>query len=136
MRILPIHRTKKLSKDKLQEVFSLREEFMNLINEKVPGAYPEWPVDLTKKENQQAIRESAFRGMEELFEALLHLKNWKDHREATYGMPEINREEFLEEMIDAFNYFLAIIVMAGVDHKEFFDAYIRKHGIICERLNA
>ena len=109
---------------------------MSLINERIPGAYPPWPVDLSKKKNQQAIREFAFRGMEELFEALLHLKNWKNHREATYGVPEFDREEFLEEMIDAFNYFLAIVVLAGVDHKEFFDAYVKKHGIICERLNA
>ena len=122
--------------DRLERVFELREEFMNLINEKVDGAYPNWPVDLSKKKNQQAIREFAFRGMEELFEALLHLKNWKDHREETYGVPEFDREEFLEEMIDAFNYFLAIIVLAGVDHEDFFAAYVRKHGIISDRLNA
>jgi len=122
--------------DRLERVFELREEFMNLINEKVDGAYPNWPVDLSKKKNQQAIREFAFRGMEELFEALLHLKSWKDHREETYGVPEFDREEFLEEMIDAFNYFLAIIVLAGVDHEDFFAAYVRKHGIISDRLNA
>jgi len=109
---------------------------MNLINEKIPEAYPPWPVDLSKKDNQKAIREFAFRGMEELFEALLHLKNWKDHREETYGVPEFDRQEFLEEMIDAFNYFLAIIILSGVNHEEFFEAYIRKHQIICDRLNA
>ena len=121
--------------NKLADIFSLREEFMSLINERIPGAYPEWPVDLSRKDNQQAIREFAFRGMEELFEALLHLKNWKDHRTPTKGVPEFDRQEFLEEMIDAFNYFLAIIILSGVDHKEFFDAYIRKHRIICERLS-
>jgi hypothetical protein len=122
--------------NKLEEVFALREKFMECINESIPGAYPEWPVDLSQKKNQQAIREFAFRGMEELFEALLHLKNWKDHREETYGVPEFDREEFLEEMIDAFNYFIAIIVLAGVDHNEFFKAYVRKHNIIMDRLNA
>jgi len=122
--------------DKLQRIFALREEFMEKINSTVPDAYPSWPVDLSKKKNQKAIREFAFRGMEELFEALLHLKNWKDHREETYGVPEFDREEFLEEMIDAFNYFLAIIVLSGVDHEEFFKAYVRKHDIITERLDA
>ena len=122
--------------DKLFQMFSLREDFMKKISSKIPDAYPEWPVDLSEKENQQAIREFAFRGMEELFEALLHLKNWKNHREATYGVPEFNRDEFLEEMIDAFNYFLAIIVLTGVDAGEFFDAYVKKHNIICERLDA
>ena len=122
--------------DKLQRIFALREEFMQKINSTVPDAYPSWPVDLSKKKNQKAIREFAFRGMEELFEALLHLKNWKDIREETYGVPEFDREEFLEEMIDAFNYFLAIIVLSGVDYKEFFNAYVRKHDIITERLDA
>ena len=82
--------------DRLSGIFALREEFMNLINEKIPGAYPEeWPVDLSDKSNQKAIREFAFRGMEELFEALLHLKNWKDHRAGEGNFPGrgINLEE-------------------------------------------
>ena len=103
-------RRKSILSDRLAKIFGLREEFMYRINEKIEGAYPDWPVDLSKKKNQQAIREFAFRGMEELFEALLHLKNWKDHREETYGVPEFDREEFLEEMIDAFNYFLSLLV--------------------------
>ena len=69
--------------------------------------------------------------MEELFEALLHLKNWKAHRA---GTTDFDREEFLEEMIDAFNYYLAILVMAGVDSTEFLQAFKRKHDIIMKRL--
>lgn len=117
--------------DRLSEIFALREDFMYKINEKLPGAYPEWPVDLTDKTNQKAIREFAFRGMEELFEALLHLKNWKDHRS---GTGEFDRAEFLEEMIDAYKYFTAILVLTGVDSDEFFNAYKSKHDVICERL--
>ena len=98
---------------------------MTKINEKIPGAYPEWPVDLSSKSDQKAVREFAFRGMEELFEALLHLKNWKDHR----------AEEFVEEMIDAYKYFTAILVLMGVDSNEFFNCYVNKHNKICERLN-
>ena len=86
-----------MDSDRLEEIFSLREEFMTKINQAIPGAYPPWPVDLTSKSDQKAIREFAFRGMEELFEALLHLKNWKDHRT---GSGEFDRAEFLEEMID------------------------------------
>ena len=104
---------------------------MSEITERVPGAYPPWPVDFSQKENQQALRETAFRSMEELFEALLHLKNWKTHRE---GTAQFDRSEFLEEMIDAFNYYLAILVMAGVDSNEFLAAFKRKHDIIMERL--
>ena len=120
--------------DRLDDVFELREQFMNLINDKIPGAYPEeWPVDLSDKANQKAIREFAFRGMEELFEALLHLKNWKDHRA---GQGSFDREEFLEEMIDAYKYFTAILVLMGVDSQEFFNAYVEKHNKICDRLSS
>ena len=119
-------------KDRLEQIFGLREEFMNRINESIPGAYPEWPVDLSAKDDQKAIREFAFRGMEELFEALLHLKNWKDHRT---GAEEFDRAEFLEEMIDAYKYFTAILVLVGVDSEEFFQAYVSKHNKICGRLN-
>tara|TARA_B100001094_G_C18158471_1_gene787892 strand:+ start:1051 stop:1413 length:363 start_codon:yes stop_codon:yes gene_type:complete len=118
--------------DRLGEIFTLREEFMNKINEKIPGAYPSWPIDLKVKSNQQAVREFAFRGMEELFEALLHLKNWKNHR---VGAEEFDRAEFLEEMIDAYKYFTAILILTGVDSEEFFDAYKKKHDIICSRLD-
>ncbi len=117
--------------DSLAKVFALRREFMELINSKISGAYPDWPVDLSQKSNQQAIREFSFRGMEELFEAILHLKNWKDHRS---GSGEFDRAEFLEEMIDAFNYFLAIMILVGVDENEFLDAFEKKHKIICDRL--
>ncbi len=119
-------------KDRLSEIFELREEFMVKINESLPGAYPQWPVNLSDKTDQKAIREFAFRGMEELFEALLHLKNWKDHRN---GSAEFDRAEFLEEMIDAYKYFTAILVLMGVDSTEFFEAYKNKHNIICSRLD-
>lgn len=117
--------------DRLDEIFSMREDFMRLINSQIPDAYPEWPVDLSNKGNQKAIREFAFRGMEELFEALLHLKNWKDHRD---GNTEFDRAEFLEEMIDAYKYFTAILILMDVDATEFFDAYVKKHDKICSRL--
>lgn len=118
--------------DRLEKIFNLRGSFMKLISEKVSGAYPEWPVNLQDKRSQKALREITFRSVEELFEALLHLKNWKDHRASK---DQFDREEYLEEMIDAFNYFLAILVLTGVDANEFFEAYNRKHEIIVDRLS-
>lgn len=118
--------------DRLEDIFNLRESFMKLISEKVPDAYPEWPVNLQDKTSQKALREITFRSVEELFEALLHLKNWKDHRASK---DQFDRQEYLEEMIDAFNYFLAILIMTGIDSTEFFSAYTRKHQIIVDRLS-
>ena len=45
------------STDKLEEMFRLREEFMQLLCERFPGYYPQWPVDVTKKESQILLRD-------------------------------------------------------------------------------
>ena len=81
----------------LEEIFLRREEFLKLLIEKYPETFPEkWPVDITTKESQKFIRQTALNGVEEMFEALGHLKNWKPHREA--DLPDVNQEEFLEEI--------------------------------------
>lgn len=118
--------------DRLTEIFAKREEFMHLIKNKYQDAYPSWPVDISNKSSQVLLRETALKGVEEMFEALGHLKNWKPHRETE--IPEINREEFLEEIVDAFNYFYSLIILMGVDVEEFYDAFNKKDDIIKERL--
>lgn len=119
-------------KDKLEEVFEKRESFMHLIKEKYPDSYTSWPVNISEKNSQVILRETALKGVEEMFEALGHLKNWKPHRDT--DMPEINREEFLEEIVDAFNYFYSLMILIGVDVEEFFEAFNKKDEIIRERL--
>tara|TARA_B100000212_G_C27372933_1_gene533394 strand:- start:472 stop:858 length:387 start_codon:yes stop_codon:yes gene_type:complete len=119
--------------DKLEDVFLKREEFMHLIKEKFSDTYPSWPVDLSTKNAQLTCRETALKGVEEMFEALGHLKNWKPHRQT--DMPEICREEFLEEIVDAFNYFFSLMILIGVDVDEFYSAFLKKDTIIRDRLN-
>ena len=60
--------------DSLNEMFLLREEFMNALVQH-RGIYPKWPLDVSDKENQQILRDSVLRGVEEMFEALQELKN-------------------------------------------------------------
>ena len=91
-----------------------------------------WPLDLSKKQSQQHVRDMALRGVEEMFEALQHLKNWKPHRKTE--VKEFDREEFLEEIVDAFNYFLSILILTGFDDKDLMSAYRKKDKIINERL--
>ena len=105
---------------------------MNELKEKVPGSHPEWPLDLSEKKNQQFCRDMALRGVEEMFEALQHLKNWKAHRSDTND--GFDREAFLEEMVDAVNYFFAVLILLGIDEQELFDSYTKKHQIIMKRL--
>lgn len=122
-----------LENDKLVEIFNKRQSFMKLIQDKFPDSYTnEWPIDISKKENQNLLRETALKGVEEMFEALQHLKNWKPHRET--DMPEIDRDEFLEEIVDAFNYFFSLMILIGVDVNEFYNAFNIKDEIIRKRL--
>ena len=118
--------------DKLELMFELREEFMKAIAQANPEIYPTWPVELTDKKSQQVLRDTALKGVEEMFEALQHLKNWKPHKKTEVS--EFNREEFLEEIVDAFNYFLSLLVLTGVTSDELFQSYVKKDGKIHERL--
>ena len=118
--------------DKLEDVFLKREDFMRLIKEKFSDTYPDWPVDLSTKKAQLTCRETALKGVEEMFEALGHLKNWKPHRQT--DVPDIDREEFLEEIVDAFNYFFSLMILIGVDVEEFYGAFLKKDEIIRARI--
>ncbi len=121
-----------MSDDMLIDIFTKRELFMNMIKEKIPSSYPEWPVDISTKQSQQICRDLALKGVEEMFEALGHLKNWKSHRQTE--IPSVDRDEFLEEIVDAFNYFYSLMILIGVDVEEFKSAFDKKHNIIINRL--
>ena len=118
--------------DRLTEIFKLRREFMSLLKETIPSATPD-NIDPTSKEGQKYLRDIALYGVEEMFEALQHLKNWKSHRRTDVG-GEFNRSEFLEEMVDAYNYFFSLMIHLGIEEDEFYKAYCNKHDIIKDRL--
>ena len=117
------------STDKLEEMFRLREEFMQLLCDQFEGYYPEWPVDVTKKESQILLRDVTLKGVEEMFEALQELKNAKSHRQTE--VPHLDREAFLEEIVDAMKYFFTTLKLVGVTPEELHSAYVK----ICHRLN-
>ena len=123
-----------MSSDKLDKMFELRERFMVALKERQPNEYPSWPIDLSDKASQQHCRDMALRGVEEMFEALQHLKNWKPHR--VTEVKEFDRSEFVEEVVDAFNYFLSVLVLTGVTSDELFEMYQSKDDIIHSRLNS
>jgi hypothetical protein len=121
------------STDKLESMFELREEFMQLLCEKFEGYYPEWPIDLSTKQSQTLVRDVTLRGVEEMFEALQELKNAKPHRQT--DVPHLDREAFLEEIVDAMKYFLTTLKLVGVTPEELHAAYVKKHNKICDRLS-
>ena len=118
--------------DRLAEIFAMRLAFLHAMKSKIPAAQPALPIDISSKEGQQYCRDIALRGVEEMFEALQHLKNWKTHR--LTNVPGFDREAFLEEVVDAFNYFFAILIAVDCDEDEFFDAFLKKDKIIHDRL--
>ncbi len=120
--------------DKLDQMFELRERFMTALGDKIPGIYPESPVDLTNKKTQQLLRDLALRGVEEVFEAVQHLRNWKPHKLSESD--DFDRAAFKEEMVDSFNYFLSLLIIMGVTPDELFEAYVNKDRVIHDRIKS
>ena len=118
--------------DRLSEIFNRRESFMKRLDKSMGCDVIEWPLDLSIKKNQQHVRDMALRGVEEMFEALQHLKNWKPHRDTE--IRDFDKEEFLEEVVDAFNYFLSVLVLTGVNAADLYEAYCKKDVVIHRRL--
>ena len=118
--------------DKLDKMLELREAFMCSLKSKKPSILPPWPVDVSQKESQQVLRETVLKGVEEMFEALGHLKNWKPHRDTE--VVDFDREEFLEEFVDGMNYFLSVLVLLGHDANDLYRVYRKKDAIIHERI--
>lgn len=121
-----------MSPDKLEEMFLLRAEFMRELRSSMPHAQPAWPVDISDKKSQQYCRDLALKGVEEVFEALQHFKNWKPHRQSENG--EFDREKFLEEMVDSFNYFFSLLIAAGFSAEDLHRAYVEKDKVIHARI--
>lgn len=117
---------------RLTKMLELREKFMKDLATKRPAVLQSWPVDISKKDSQQAVRDTVLKGVEEMFESLQHIRGWKPHR--LTEITEFDKDAFLEEYVDAFNYFLSVLVMLDVSADEFFEAYAKKDRIIHDRL--
>lgn len=119
--------------DRLKKVFSLQEAFMLRLQEKHgKEKVPDWPLDMTQKSSQQLCKSLSHDSMEELFEAAQHLRNSKVHRMT--DVPDFDRAKFIEECVDAFKFFLELLIFVGVSDDEFFEAYLKKDKIIHQRL--
>lgn len=121
--------------DKLEDMFELRKLWMvALAAKRGEREDPLAPLDLSKKDAQRHLRDVSLRGVEEVFEALGLLRNWKPHRET--DIPEFDREKFLEEYVDAFNFFLTVLIEAGFSADDLHRKYREKDAVIHERLSS
>lgn len=78
--------------------------------------------DLDNRQTQASIREFASYTVEELYEAIGNLKNkpWKQSDRAT------DTDAFVEELADAWHFFIELNILAGLTAEDVFRAYFRK----------
>lgn len=119
------------TQDKLNLMWSQQEEFMRLLQQK--RNFPNFPVDLSSKDGQKFLKDIRNHLMEELFEAGLHLKNAKSHR--ITDLPDVDRDEYIEELVDALHLFIELVIASGITKDELFNAYIAKGEINFSRIN-
>lgn len=118
--------------DKLVQMFEMQESYMRLLA-KIRSDFPqEWPIEPSVKANQLEMRDLIFNSMGELFEMIQELKNSKKHRQTE--VKDMDRDKFLEEAVDAFKFFLEVMILVGVTPDEFFGAYVKKDQTNIERI--
>jgi hypothetical protein len=117
---------------RLKEMWDQQYAFMKLLQEK--RNWPEFPTDISSKKGQKFLKDITHHVMDELFEAGQHLKNSKSHRATE--VPEVDREAYKEELVDALHLFLELVIVSGITIDELFQAYMVKGGVNIARINS
>lgn len=115
--------------DKLERAFFLQEEFMTLLEQN--DRLPPWPIDLTTKSGQRMIKEITNELHGEIWEATHTLKN-KAHR--LTDDRSFDFDHYLEELGDAFAYFLETCIMSGITSDMLMREFERKNQVVKKRL--
>lgn len=123
-------RSNTVHRDKLMQMWDQQETFMRLLQKE--RNFPDFPTDITSKKGQKFLKDITHHMMDELFEAGQHLKNAKSHR-ATL-VPEVNREAYKEELVDAFHLFIELVIASGISLDELVEAYLQKGTINTQRI--
>lgn len=118
-----------MSELNIKNLFLLQEEFMQMLEER--DKLPPWPVDLTTKNGQRMIKEITNELHGEIWEATHTLKN-KAHRMTDDR--EFDFAHYLEELGDAFAYFMEVCIMSGITPEMLSKEYVRKNGVVKARL--
>lgn len=116
--------------DRLEAMWDDQVAFMKLLQEK--RGFPQFPTDISSKQGQKFLKDITHHMMDELFEAGQHLKNSKSHR-ATL-IPEVDREAFKEELVDALKLYFELVIASGITLDELYEAYQRKSAVNVERI--
>lgn len=117
--------------DRFAQMFCQQVEFNELLRDK--RDHPNFPLDLSIKENQQFLKSLAYECMHELFESNMLLKNTKKHRSTE--LTGFDREAYKEELCDVLHYLVGIMIYSGISANEMFETYMKKGKINVERIN-
>ncbi len=115
--------------DRLDRAFALQREFMDMLVEH--DRFPEYPVDLSTKPGQRFFKEVAFNMIAELMEATVILKNHVHH---LTDRTDVDFEHFLEELGDAWAFFMELLIIAGITPERLHAEFVRKNGLVKRRL--
>jgi len=117
--------------DKFEQMYVQQTDFLELLRDK--RHHPNFPLDLSKKENQQFLKTLSHECMHELFESNMLLKNAKSHRNTEFK--DFDRESYKEELSDVLHYLIGILIYSGISKEEMFEMYMKKGQINIERIN-
>ena len=117
---------KKIKGDKLNLIFKRQKELMKKYH-KIEKANEIWvpdklPLDLNNCKCQYRIKDFLWRITEELGEAGNCLKNkpWKQTQ------VETDVDHFIEELADAFHFWIELCIMIGLTADDLFEFYYKK----------
>lgn len=96
-------------------------EYIN-IERRLGHGVPEWPLNVNDRHAQQYFKDGVYRCIEELSEATNCLRN-RPHTQSEHVTDE---EHFVEELSDAFHYFLRLFVMLGMTYEDIVKVYFKK----------
>lgn len=117
-------------KDKFEDMYRQQAEFLRLLRDK--RSHPDFPLDFSKKEDQQFVKHLAHECMNELFEMTAHLKNTKRHRATE--LTDFDKGEYTEEMVDVLHYLLGIAIYSGISSDELYEAFMKKGDVNVARI--
>jgi dimeric dUTPase (all-alpha-NTP-PPase superfamily) len=116
----PTFTTNEIFADRLEEMLRLQEQLQ------VRHLFGLKPGDLRHAERAEYIRAMILATTDELHEALREVA-WKPWSKRPVG--EMNRQNFVDELVDAWHFFMNLMLVGEITADEFFTAYLRKNNI-------
>ena len=99
----------------------MMETMLELQHKLQVEAYKKDPADLSDEERAEFIRWNILALEDELHEALAEV-GWKPWATSRH----LNREEYVGELVDAFHFFMNLMLVAGVSAAELTERYLEK----------